>query len=150
MAEVRAFGKTVLLRYALVKRDTNGAYAPVAVTDSLNAGDEVRLNVTPLASGFLSLDRLDASGAPVRVFPAAGPGLAVIANTGYTIPAAPIQVQSTDQKYRLNLASQAVEAGTAGGLKQSASKTKADAGQPPLQRAIAPSVEITIGPKRVP
>ncbi|HYL77573.1 MAG TPA: hypothetical protein VEU96_25390 [Bryobacteraceae bacterium] len=150
LAEVRAFGKIAVLRYSLVKRDANGGYALVPATDGLNVGDEVRLNVTPIASGFLSLDRVDASGTPVRLFPAAGPGLAVVANTNYTIPNSPIEVLSTDQKFRLNLVSQAVEAATAGRLKQSPSKAKADSGQMLRQRAVAPSVEITIGPKRVP
>jgi len=150
LAEVRAFGKTAPLRYTLVKRDTSGGYAPVVATEGLNAGDEVRLNVTPVASGFLSLDRLDSAGASVRVFPATGPGLAVVANTSYTIPNAPIEVQSTDQKYRLNLLSQSAEMAAAGRLKQSPSKAKADAAPSPMQRVVAPSVEITIGPKRVP
>ncbi|HEV2687942.1 MAG TPA: hypothetical protein VGV35_05285 [Bryobacteraceae bacterium] len=147
--------QTFLLRYSIVKRDTNGAYAPLQPNDELKAGDEVQLNVIPFASGFLSLDHVDAAGTPSHLFPPTAAGLPVVTNTSYTIPESPIEVKDTDQKFRLTLYPRAdktettPEAATRGRLKTSSAKAKSSTEQSlSKQIAIAPSVEITIGPKK--
>jgi PHD/YefM family antitoxin component YafN of YafNO toxin-antitoxin module len=145
-------GSIAPLRYAVLRRDNSGAYVPV--TDGLKAGDEVKLSVTTVEPGVLSLDHLDASGAPSRFFPATGPGLAVLANTSYTIPNSPIEVKDTDQKFRVNLSPQVAQpeaaAETAGRFGASATKAKSALAKPQLKQSTAPSIEITIGPKRTP
>src|SRR5215472_1612360 len=47
--------KQVLLRYTLVKRDAAGAYSIPPPGVALRPGDAVRLNVSPMMAGYLSL-----------------------------------------------------------------------------------------------
>jgi hypothetical protein len=95
--------KQTLLRYSLVKRDAAGAYSIPPAGVALRPGDAVRLNVTPMMSGYLSVYRLDASGEWKRLYPASDPGLLVSANATQSIPDFPIIVTEAEQKLRLTL-----------------------------------------------
>ncbi len=129
------------LRYTLLKRAEDGTYRPLSPGAGLKAGDAVRLNVVPNISGYLSLLRQDAAGAWTRVFPEAGPGLAVTANVNYQIPAAPIDVTNADQTLRIAVAPAQIKAKLAP-LKSTLKKESA--ANPPF------FVDLTIGPKNVP
>ena len=138
------------VNYVIVRRDASGNYLPVPPNDGLKAGDEVRLSVTPAVSGLLTLDQVDATGAPSRVFPAASAGLTVVSNTSYTIPASPITVKDTDQKYRIVLNVEAVQAETSTtAVKDSMRKATPAAVQSQLKQGTSlQPVEVIIGPKR--
>jgi hypothetical protein len=134
------------LQYTLLKRDRDGTYQPLSPGAGLNAGDAVSLIVTPTTSGYLSLSRQDASGEWKRVFPQAGPGLAVSVNVHYTIPDSPIEVTSRDQMLRLTLAPAFnFDSGFA---------SQAKAKVAPLKKELPANmpfvVDIIIGPKQVP
>ena len=92
------------LRYSLLKRDPQGSYNTVAPGTELQPGDTVRVNVTPAASGYLSLEKQMPSGEWTRVSPESPQGLLVAANTTYTIPDSGIVVEDVAQKFRISLA----------------------------------------------
>jgi hypothetical protein len=86
-----------------MKRDSNGGYVPVPTTPDLKKGDAVQLRIVPALSGYVSLSQLDQSGTWKRVFPSSGPGVPVVANSAYTLPASPIEVTGKDEKFRVTL-----------------------------------------------
>ncbi|MGD0298796.1 MAG: hypothetical protein ABSE86_16955 [Bryobacteraceae bacterium] len=129
------------VRYTLLKRDADGTYRRLPPDAGLKAGDAVRVMVTPMSSGYLSLSRRDASGEWTRVFPQAGPGIAVTANTDFIIPDSPIDVTDTDQTLRLTLQPSLLDAGAK--LRTSQLKKELTAAAPFV-------VDLTIGPKKVP
>jgi hypothetical protein len=133
------------VRYTLLKRDQDGTYHPLPSGVGLNPGDAVRLLVTPITSGYLSLSRQDAAGQWTRMFPETGPGLAVSASASYTIPASPIDVTDADQTLRLTLVpASLLDVSATGELKAKTVPLKKESGpNPPL------FVELTIGPRRV-
>ena len=92
------------LRYSLLKRDPQGSYNTVAPGTELQPGDTIRVNVTPAASGYLSLEKQMPSGEWTRVSPESPQGLLVAANTTYTIPDSGIVVEDVAQKFRISLA----------------------------------------------
>ena len=86
-----------LLTYTVVKRDDSGNFAP-AGPGGLRNGDAVRINVVPLAPGYLTLYERDSTGNLVQLFP----GIQVSPNRTYTVPDSPIDVKA-DQHLRLVL-----------------------------------------------
>jgi hypothetical protein len=131
------------VRYALLKRDPDGTYQRLSPDLGLKTGDAVRLIVTPMSSGYLSLSRRDASGEWKRVFPETGPGIAVTANADFIIPESPIDVTDTDQNLRLALAPALLNARAT--LRAKTSQLKRD-----LPAATPLVVDLTIGPKKIP
>jgi hypothetical protein len=134
------------VQYTLLKRDRDGTYRPLSAGASIETGDAIRLGITAMTSGYLSLTRQDASGEWKRVFPQAGPGLAVSVNVHYTIPDLPIEVTSRDQMLRLTLAPAFnFDSGFA---------SQAKAKVAPLKKELPANmpfvVDIIIGPKQVP
>jgi hypothetical protein len=131
-----------LLRYSLVKLETGSKdYTGVSEAD-LKPGDLVRLQVSATLPGQLRLSRLDQTGEWQRVA-----DVAVVANSGYTIPDSPIQVTDTSQKYRLTLETLGhqtqITTGIPGGPKRAmraASAAQSATSEPAV-------VEITIGSK---
>lgn len=134
------------MQYTLLKRDPDGTYPPLSAGASIDTGDAIRLRVTAITAGYLSLSRQDVSGNWKRVFPQAGPGLVVSANVRYTIPDSPIEVTSRDQRLRLTLTP---AFGFDSGF---ASQTRAKVA--PLKKESPANmpfvVDIIIGPKHVP
>src|SRR5205807_887823 len=145
------------LRFSLMKRDPNGDFVPIPATNpDLKKGDAVQLRVVPVLAGYITLSQLDRSGTWRRVFPSSGPGIPVVANSPYNLPAAPIEVTDKDEKFRvtLSLATPELKAGTSESVSvevQKSMKSKQRANVAPLaKRAPEPSplfVDITIGPK---
>jgi hypothetical protein len=141
--------------YSVLKRDQSGAYQALIPDAELKAGDAVRLIVTPTTSGYLSLSRRDASGNWERLFPETGPGLRVSANVNYWIPDAPIDVQDSDQNFRLALIPGSNDAGAVSTeLRQRSQLGGAKAKTAPLKKESAGGtplvMDLTIGPKKVP
>ena len=142
------------LRYSLMKRDSNGDFVPVQTNPDLKKGDAVQLRVVPALSGFVSLSQLDRSGTWRRVFPSSGPGIPVVANSPYSLPAEPIEVTDKDEKFRvtLSLATPETNFATAERViveQDTKSMKKEKAAPPPQKRAAEPSplfVDLTIGP----
>lgn len=87
-----------LLSYSLVKRDESGNFVPAGTSAALRKGDGVRINVVPLAPGYLTLYELDSTGNWVQL----SPGIKVSPNRTYTLPDSPIEVKA-DQHLRLVL-----------------------------------------------
>jgi hypothetical protein len=131
------------VHYALLKRDPDGIYQRLSPDLGLKPGDAVRLIVTPMSSGYLSLSRRDASGEWKRVFPETGPGIEVTANTDFIIPESPIDVTDTDQNLRLALAPALLNARESVRAKTSQLKKEVPAITPLV-------VDLVIGPKKVP
>jgi hypothetical protein len=92
-----------LLRYSMTKRDANGAYSVLPGNVPPQPGDAVRLNVSSVLDGYLSLYQLDPSGNWKQIFPAAGQNLRVAPNATATIPDSPIIVTDMEQKFRFTL-----------------------------------------------
>ena len=143
------------LRFSLMKRDPNGDFVEIPPTNpGLKKGDAVQLRVVPVLPGYVSLSQLDKTGTWRRVFPSSGPGIPVVANGAYSLPAAPIEVTDQDEKFRvtLSLAIPETKADVSTEVTREKSVTslkKARAAAAPKQ-APEPSplfVEITIGPK---
>ena len=131
------------VRYALLKLDPDGTYQRLSPDLGLKTGDAVRLIVTPMSSGYLSLARRDASGEWKRVFPETGPGIAVTANADFIIPESPIEVTDTNQNLRLTLAPVLLNARE--NLRAKTAQLKKE------QPAVTPLVvDLVIGPKKVP
>ncbi len=143
------------LRCSLMKRDSNGDYVALQTNPALKKGDAVQLRVVPALSGFVSLSQLDQSGTWTRIFPSSGPGIPVVANSSYSLPAAPIEVTGKDEKFRvtLSLATSETSLATVDAVtveKDTKSLKKERAATPPQRRAAEPSpffVDLTIGPK---
>jgi hypothetical protein len=145
------------LRFSMMKRDPNGAFVAIPPTNpDLKKGDVVQLRVVPVLSGYVSLSQLDQSGTWKRVFPSSGPGIPVVANNPYNLPAAPIEVTDKDERFRvtLSLATTEMKLSTSETVSVEAEKemkSKKRARVAPLEkRAPEPSplfVDITIGPK---
>ncbi len=134
------------MQYTLLKRDLDGTFHPVSPGAGLNPADAVRLSVSPITSGYLSLSRQDASGDWKRVFPEAGPGLVVSANVRYTIPDSPIEVTGRDQRLRLSLTPAFnFGSGFSSGAKAKVAPLKKES---PANMPFV--VDIIIGPKQVP
>jgi hypothetical protein len=140
------------LRFSLMKRDPNGNYLPIAPTNpDLKKGDAVQLRIVPVLPGYVSLSQLDQSGTWKRVFPLSGPGIPVVANAEYNLPAEPIEVGDKDEKFRvtLSLATTETKADEATLEKSVTSMKRAKIAAPP-KRTPEPSplfVDVTIGPK---
>jgi hypothetical protein len=134
------------VRYTLLKRAQDGTYQPLSPGAGLKAGDAVRLRVLPNTSGYLLLSRQDATGEWTRIFPAAGPGIAVAANANYEIPASPIDVTNADQTLRITLVPTSIMDVTSSGQIRAklAPLKKESTANPPF------FVDVTIGPKSVP
>jgi len=90
------------IRYTVLKQNADGSSQPLTRDKELRTGDAVRLLVVPASAGYLSLERFGA-GEWKRVFPNSPPGVAVTAEKNYTIPDSPVQIQDTDQQFRLRL-----------------------------------------------
>jgi len=143
------------LRFSLMKRDSNGDFVPVPANPDLKKGDAVQLRVVPVLSGYIALSQLDRSGTWRRVFPATGLGIPVVANSAYSLPAAPIEVTDKDEKFRvtLSLATPETKADVpaeSAGARGMSSLKKAKVAPPPPKSAPQPSplfVDLTIGPK---
>jgi len=135
-----------LLRYSLVKLETGSKDLTAVSEADLKSGDLVRLQVSAALPGQLTLSHLDQTGEWQRVA-----DLAVLANSGYTIPDSPIQVTADSQKYRLTLEmfgpQTQMVTGVPGGPKRA--MRAASAAQSTTSSAAASSgpavVEITIG-----
>jgi len=125
------------LRYSVLKKDGQGLYSPIPSQADLKPGDSVRLNVSPAASGYLSVYQLVPTGEWKRIFPESPEGTHVTANTEYTIPEAAIEVQSGAEKFRISLM-----ADVAGERAKTAAQPAA--GMVPL------TVDLTIAPGRIP
>jgi hypothetical protein len=143
------------LRFSLMKRDSNGGYVPVPTTPDLKKGDAVQLRIVPALSGYVSLSQLDQSGTWKRVFPSSGPGVPVVANSAYTLPAAPIEVTGKDEKFRvtLSLATPEDKPAAADSVMvekdmKSMKKAKAATIAGRLREPSPLFVDITIGPKK--
>src|SRR5258708_3460800 len=140
------------LRFSLMKRDPNGDFVPIPATNpDLKKGDTVQLRVVPVLAGYITLSQLDRSGTWRRVFPSSGPGIPVVANSPYNLPAAPIEVTDKDEKFRvtLSLATPETKADELTLEKSVTSMKRAKVAAAPKQ-APEPSplfVDITIGPK---
>jgi len=142
-------------RVSLMKRDSNGDLVPVPPNPDLKKGDAVQLRVVPVLSGYISLSQLDQSGTWRRVFPPAGLGIPVVANSAYSLPAAPIEVTGKDEKFRVTLSLAAPEAkadvpAELAGARSRGSLKKGKVAPPPPASAPQPSplfVDLTIGPK---
>jgi hypothetical protein len=139
------------LRYSLIKRDSNGDFLPVQANPDLKKGDAVQLRVMPALSGFVSLSQLDQSGNWKRVFPPSGPGIPVVANNAYSLPATAIEVTDKDEKFRVILSLATPETvSEVVAAKDIKSKTRAMVGG--LQKAAPETsplfVDLTIGPKK--
>jgi hypothetical protein len=91
------------LRYSILKRDAEGAYAPSLTGLALQPGDAIRFNVVSALPGYLSLYQQDAAGAWKLLFPVTAPGLLVSPNTADTVPDSPIVVTDMVQRFRLTL-----------------------------------------------
>ena len=91
------------LRYNVVKLNDAGAYAPVPANTPLQPGDSVRFIVTPMQSGYLFLSHLDPSSVSSPVRAETSQGIPVTAFNSYTIPDTAIQIQPTNQRYRITL-----------------------------------------------
>jgi len=143
------------LRFSLMKRDSNGDFVALQTNPDLKKGDAVQLRVVPALSGFVSLSQLDQSGTWRRVFPSSGPGIPVVANNPYSLPAEPIEVTDRDEKFRVTLSLATPETNFAAAdrviVEQDTKSMKKEKGAPPPQKRTAePSplfVDLTIGPK---
>ena len=91
-----------LLSYSFARRDESGNFAPAGPSSALRKGDAVRINVLPLAPGYLTLYERDSAGNWVQL----SPGIKVSSNRTYTLPDSPIEVK-TDQHLRLVLTPEA-------------------------------------------
>jgi hypothetical protein len=139
------------LRYSLIKRESNGDFVPVQANPDLKKGDAVQLRVMPALSGFVSLSQLDQSGNWKRVFPPSGPGIPVVANNAYSLPATAIEVTDKDEKFRVILSLATPETvGEVAAAKDMKSRKRAAFGD--LQKAAPETsplfVDLTIGPKK--
>jgi hypothetical protein len=139
------------LRYSLIKRESNGDFVPVQANPDLQKGDAVQLRVVPALSGFVSLSQLDQSGNWKRVFPPSGPGIPVVANNAYSLPATAIEVTDKDEKFRVILSLATPETvGEVAAAKDMKSRKRAAFGD--LQKAAPETsplfVDLTIGPKK--
>ena len=127
------------LKYSLLKRGVSGqVFAPASVAD-LQRGDLVRFQVSTTVPGNLILSRLDEAGEWQRITE-----VAVLANSGYTIPDLPIQVQASAQKYRLALETSAAKAETLGGIAGGPKRAMRAASSVPSSPPAAASIEISI------
>jgi hypothetical protein len=90
------------LTYTVLKLNAAGTYEPSTKT-ALKAGDSIRFVVTPTLSGHLVLNRVEATGGSTPVYPETGQGIAVTAFNSYTIPVSSIQVQPSNQRFRITL-----------------------------------------------
>jgi hypothetical protein len=134
------------VQYTLLRRASDGTYQPLSAGASIETGDAIRLRVTAMTSGYLSLTRQDASGEWKRVFPQAEPGLAVSVNVHYTIPDSPIEVTGRDQRLRLTLAPAFnFDSGFASQAKAKVAPLKKES---PANMPFV--VDIIIGPNKVP
>src|SRR5260370_12294589 len=138
-----------------MNRDPSGDFVPIAPANpDLKKGDAVQLRVVPALSGYVALSQLDQSGTWRRVFPSSGPGIPVVANSGYSLPASPIEVTGKDEKFRvtLSLATPETKAATSesvsvDGIPRSMKKSKV---APLARQAPEPSplfIDLTIGPR---
>lgn len=131
-----------LLRYTLLKRESADKNFPLTSDAELKPGDLVRIEVSATLPGQITLTRLDETGEWQRIA-----NVAIVANTGYTIPDSPIQVTATSQRYRLTLETPLPQAGIVGGIAGGPKREMRAASA--AQATIAPPavVEITIGGK---
>jgi hypothetical protein len=141
-------------RFSLMRRDSNGDFVLVPTNPDLKKGDAVQLRVVPALSGYISLSQLDQSGTWRRVFPPAGLGIPVVANSAYSLPAAPIEVTDKDEKFRvtLSLATPETKADVPAEIAGARSMSSLKKGKvaPPAKSALPSSpffVDLTIGPK---
>jgi hypothetical protein len=105
----------------------------------------------PALSGFVSLSQLDQSGNWKRDFPPSGPGIPVVANSAYSLPATPIEVTDKDEKFRVMLSLATPETLSKVAVeKDSLTKKRAVVGA--LQKGTTETsplfVDLTIGPKK--
>jgi hypothetical protein len=143
------------LRFSLMKRDLNGDFVSVPETNpNLKKGDAVQLRVVPVLPGYVSLSQLDKTGTWRRVFPSSGPGIPVVANSAYSVPAVPIEVTDQDEKFRVTLSLAIPETKADVSTEATREKTATSAKKARLaaapKQAAEPSplfVDITIGPK---
>jgi len=137
------------LHYALLKRDAQGLYSAIPPETELRPGDTVRLNISPAASGYLSLEQLTPAGDWKRIYPESPQGLPVAANTAYTMPDNGIAVEDTAQKFRISLT--LGESGPAAKQLDTGARQQIRAAAAPLAKETAPvTLEITIGPGKAP
>ncbi len=132
-----------LLRYSLLKRESNDKNFGLASDAELKPGDFVRLQVSATLPGQLTLTRQDDAGRWQRMA-----DISALANSSYTIPDSPIEVTATPQRYRLTLETFPPQAGIVGGIAGGPKREMraASAAQAPV--AAPPAVvEITIGGK---
>jgi hypothetical protein len=138
-----------------MKRDLNGDFVSVPETNpNLKKGDAVQLRVVPVLPGYVSLSQLDKTGTWRRVFPSSGPGIPVVANSAYSVPAVPIEVTDQDEKFRVTLSLAIPETKADVSTEATREKTATSAKKARLaaapKQAAEPSplfVDITIGPK---
>jgi hypothetical protein len=142
------------LRFSLLKRDSSGVFVPAQNNPDLKKGDAVQVRVWPALTGFISLSQLEESGTWRRVFPTSGPGIPVVANSAYDLPAAPIEVTGKDEKFRVTLSLGTPQ--TVGGIaesvtvekgKKSLSKGRVAAAEKQSPETSPLFVDLTIGPK---
>jgi len=131
-----------LLRYSLLKRESSGNDFVTISEAELKPGDLVRLEVSATLPGQLTLSRLDQTGEWQRVA-----DVAVLANSGYTIPDSPIQVTAIPQKYRLTLETFVPQAQLGTGIAGGPKRAMRAASAAPSATSAPPVVEITIGAK---
>jgi len=148
-ADVNRFSANVKLeplRFSLLKKDGQGLYSPIPSQGELRPGDSVRLNVSPAVSGYLSLYQLDPAGEWKRIFPESPEGTHVTANTDYTVPEAPIEVQDSARKFRISLTVDEVGERAKTASKQSVRAAVAQS----LVGTVPLTLDLTIAPGKLP
>jgi hypothetical protein len=131
-----------LLRYSLLKLESNEKKFAPASDAELKPGDFVRLQVSAALAGQLTLSRLDDAGQWQRMA-----DISALANSRYTIPDSPIEVTATTQRYRLTLETSPPQAGIVGAIAGGPKREMRAASAAQATIAAPAVVEITIGGK---
>lgn len=136
-----------LVHYSVTKPDAGGKESRGSSDQDLKTGDVFRLNVSSDVSGYLALYQLDKLGEWTRVYPVAAEPMLVTAKSNYTIPEAPLRVETGAKKLRLVLAPlNAFRGRLAAALSaRSKSKTSEGARAEPPEPGVPLVVDITIG-----
>ena len=136
-----------LVHYSVAKPDAAGKESRASSDADLKTGDVFRLNVSSDVSGYLALYQLDKLGEWTRVYPVAAEPMLVTAKSNYTIPEAPLRVETGAKKLRLVLAPLNAFRGRIATALSARSKSKTSEGtstQPP-EPGVPLVVDITIG-----
>jgi hypothetical protein len=136
-----------LVHYSVTKPQAGGKESRASSDTDLKTGDVFRLNISSDISGYLALYQLDRLGEWTRIYPVAAEPMLVTAKSNYTIPEAPLRVETGAKKLRLVLAPLNLFRGRIAAALSARSKSKTNEGastQPPEPGAPL-VVDITIG-----